>query len=249
MTLKGPQTEEHTRDRCLTPEREAHWSEPRTLKTRGRSEDHQETCRQPQGAKRSLRQRLEAHPEGTRAKHLRSCRSGNRPTHMTHKETSSRRTTVEGQKKEATRVSRSGIIPPTRPSKGGGHREGPEPPQERFRNSSFRLRNGSKTVSTQRVSTSRRISPEGKEKQTKPSFQSRIYQPRPCRGDPIAKVANPMGEENSQEPAQPEQAGEGRTGEKATNPAAKENGGRTTTGQEVNIPQTHSVSADEARRR
>ena len=38
-------------------------------KTRGLSEDHQETCRQLQGAKRSLRQRLEAHLEGSRAKH------------------------------------------------------------------------------------------------------------------------------------------------------------------------------------
>ena len=39
-------------------------------KTRCLSEDHQErTRRQLQGAKRSLRRRLEPHPEGSRAKH------------------------------------------------------------------------------------------------------------------------------------------------------------------------------------
>ena len=30
---------------------------------------------------------------------------------------------------------------------------------------------------------------------TKPSFRSRINDPRPRRGDPIAKVGNPSGEE------------------------------------------------------
>ena len=38
-------------------------------KTCGHSEDHQETRRQRQGVKRSLRQRLKAHPEGSRANH------------------------------------------------------------------------------------------------------------------------------------------------------------------------------------
>ena len=38
-------------------------------KTHGRSEDLQETRQQRQGAKRSLRPRLEAHPEGSRANH------------------------------------------------------------------------------------------------------------------------------------------------------------------------------------
>ena len=42
---------------------------PELSNTRGRSEDHQETRRQLQSAKRSLRQRFEAQPEGSRAKH------------------------------------------------------------------------------------------------------------------------------------------------------------------------------------
>ena len=42
---------------------------PELSKTSSRSEDHQETRRQLQGAKRSLRQRFKAHPEGSRAKH------------------------------------------------------------------------------------------------------------------------------------------------------------------------------------
>ena len=41
---------------------------PELSKTRGRSEDHQQARRQLQGAKRNLRQRDEAHPEGYMAK-------------------------------------------------------------------------------------------------------------------------------------------------------------------------------------
>ena len=48
---EGASTEEHTRDRSRTPEREEPWREPRTL------------------------ERLEAHPEGSRAKHQRQLAS------------------------------------------------------------------------------------------------------------------------------------------------------------------------------
>ena len=41
------------------------------------------------------------------------------------------------------------------------------------------------------------------------------------QGDPIAKVENHKGEENPQEPSQPEPAGEQRTRKKATKPVAK----------------------------
>ena len=57
------------RDRRRTPQREEHWREPEPSKTRGRSEDSQEQRRLLQGAKRSHRQRLEAHPEGSWANH------------------------------------------------------------------------------------------------------------------------------------------------------------------------------------
>ena len=47
-------------------------------------------------------------------------------------------------------------------------------------------------------------------------------QPRPRRGDPIAKVGNHMGEEKPQESAQPEPAEERSKGKKATKPVAKQ---------------------------
>ena len=50
--------------------REEQWRDPTTLKTRSHSEDHQEIKRRwLQGAKRSLRQRLQPHPEGSRVRH------------------------------------------------------------------------------------------------------------------------------------------------------------------------------------
>ena len=42
---------------------------------------------------------------------------------------------------------------------------------------------------------------------TKPSFRSRTNNPRPRRGDPIAKVGNPSGEEQPLEPGDPEPDG------------------------------------------
>ena len=42
---------------------------------------------------------------------------------------------------------------------------------------------------------------------TKPSFRSRTSSPRPRRGDPIAKVGNPSGEEKPQELAYQEPEG------------------------------------------
>ena len=50
--------------------REEQWRDPTTLKTRSHSEDHQERKRKRlQGANRSLRQRLQLHLEGSRARH------------------------------------------------------------------------------------------------------------------------------------------------------------------------------------
>ena len=46
------------------------------MKTRGRMEDHRETRRQLQGAKRHLRQRDKPYPEGSRAKHQGPTKSG-----------------------------------------------------------------------------------------------------------------------------------------------------------------------------
>ena len=60
----------NTRETGIGPQKGKNTGESQELsKTCGRSEDHQETRRQLQGAKRSLRQRLEAHPVGSRAKH------------------------------------------------------------------------------------------------------------------------------------------------------------------------------------
>ena len=49
---------------------------------------------------------------------------------------------------------------------------------------------------------------------TKPSFRSRTNDPRPRRGDPIAKVGNPSGEEEPLEQADQEPDGGRRTGKK-----------------------------------
>ena len=141
---------------------------------------------------------------------------------MTHRVTASRRASVEGQKKRPPGQAGAEAYLQLALRKGEATVKALNHPKRDLESSSFRSRMRSKTVTTQRVTTSRKISPEGKENQTKPSFQSRTYQPQPRRGDPIAKVANPMGEENPQEPTHPEQAGEGRTGKMATNPVAKE---------------------------
>ena len=88
-----------------------------------------------QGTKRSLRQRFEAHPEGYRAStndNLRSCTSGNRPTHFTQ-----RGPHPEGQwyndRKWGHWGERAWKPTANSPPNWGGHREGPEPPQERYR--------------------------------------------------------------------------------------------------------------------
>ena len=49
---------------------------------------------------------------------------------------------------------------------------------------------------------------------TKPSFRSRTNDPRPRRGDPIAKVGNPSGEEYPLEQVDQEPDGGLRTGKK-----------------------------------
>ena len=49
---------------------------------------------------------------------------------------------------------------------------------------------------------------------SKPSFRSRTNDPRPRRGDPIAKVGNPSGEEDPLEPGDQEPDGGRRTGKK-----------------------------------
>ena len=49
---------------------------------------------------------------------------------------------------------------------------------------------------------------------TKPSFRSRTNEPRPRRGDPIAKVGNPSGEEDPLEQGELEPDGGRRTGKK-----------------------------------
>ena len=85
---------------------------------------------------------------------------------------------------------------------------------------------------------------KGKRTHTKPSFRSRTNKPRPRRGDSIAKVVNHMGEENPQEPAEPEQAGakDRQEGHEILGPT---NCGSTTTG----TARQHTQAAEEARRR
>ena len=57
---------------------------------------------------------------------------------------------------------------------------------------------------------------------TKPSFRSRTKEPRPRRGDPIAKVGNPSGEEDPQEQGELEPDGGRRTGKKPRKPKAQQ---------------------------
>ena len=103
---------------------------------------------------------------------LRSCTSGNRPIHCTQ-----RGPHPEGQwyndRKEATGANGHGSPPPTRSRIGEATEKALNHPKRDTEKSTFRSRMRSKTVSTQRVTPSRRISPEGKEKQTKPSVRSR----------------------------------------------------------------------------
>ena len=98
---------------------------------------------------------------------------------LTHRVTASRRTSVEGPKKRPPGRAGAEAYLQLSPRKGEATMKALNHPKRDLENSSFRSRNRSKRVSTQRVTTSRRISLEGKEKQTKPSFRSRIYQPRP----------------------------------------------------------------------
>ena len=57
---------------------------------------------------------------------------------------------------------------------------------------------------------------------TKPSFQSRTKEPRPRRGDPIANVGNPGGEEDPQEQGELEPDVGRRTGKKPRKPKAQQ---------------------------
>ena len=61
--------------------------------------------------------------------------------------------------------------------------------------------------------------------ETKPSFRSRTNDPRPRRGDPIAKVGNPSGEEKpleALEAVDQEPNGERRAGRKHKKPQAQQ---------------------------
>ena len=104
----------------------------------------------------------------------------------------------------------------------GGHREGPEPPQERHRKVYVPIENEIENSLDPKGDSIVKNQPR-REREIDPNLRSDRgpHQPRPRRGDPIAKVVNHMGEENPQQPAHPEQAGERRTGKKATNPVAK----------------------------
>ena len=57
--------------------------------------------------------------------------------------------------------------------------------------------------------------------ETKPSFRSRTNDPRPSRGNPIAKVGNPSGEEKPLEPVYQEPDGGRRAGRKHKKPQAQ----------------------------
>ena len=108
------------------------------------------------------------------------------------------------------------------PPNWGGHREGPEPPQERHRKVYVTIENEIENSLDPKGWLHREESAQkGKRNRTNLRSDRGPHQPRPRRGDPIAKVANHMGEENPQQPAHPEQAGERRTGKKAMNPVAK----------------------------
>ena len=66
--------------------------------------------------------------------------------------------------------------------------------------------------------------------ETKPSFRSRTNNPRPRRGDPIAKVGNPSGEEKPQESVYQEPKGGRRAGRKHKKTPGPTASVRTTTG-------------------
>ena len=118
---------------------------------------------------------------------------------------------------EATRANGRGSPPPTRPRIGEAIVKALNHPKRETEKSMFRSRMRSITVSTQRVTPSRRLRTIW-EKRT----HSNLY---------IQRKLESEGQEDGHEPR-------GQT-----------HGGRTTTGQQVNIPKTHSAAADETRRR
>ena len=176
--------------------REEQGRDPTILKTRSHSEDHRERKRRRlQGAKRSPRQRLQPHREGSRVRHHVTPETRSKCCGGGHATTTWDR---EGHWRElrTTEYSRPQRGPPGYTPVVTGLEE---KPQTEVRSPLNRPRHLTHMV-------------------TKPSFQSRTNKPRPRRGDPITKGVNHRGEENPPGLAEPEQAGGRRTGKKSTNP-------------------------------
>ena len=101
---------------------------------------------------------------------------------------------------EATGANGRGSPPPTRPRIGEATEKALNHPKRDTEKSTFRSRMRSKTVSTQRVTPSRRISPEAKEKQTKPSFRSRTAPASTQRVTPSRRIS-PEAKEKQTKPS------------------------------------------------
>ena len=149
---------------------------------------------------------------------------------------------------EATRSNGRGSPPPTRPRIGEATVKALNHPKRDTEKSTFQSRMRSKIVSTQRVTPSRRISPERKEKQTKPSFPSRTTPAStPAGVTPSQRLR--YGRREPTVTCTSRGSWRAKDRKDGNEPCGQTHGGRTTTGQQVNIPKTHSTAADEARRR
>ena len=167
---------------------------PELSKTRGRREDHQEARQHLQGAKRNLRQRFEAHPEGYRTKPERQPVDGSKGNVGGHRTgpsareeqwreprppedslprrllASARTTRKRASSNRARREVSDRGSKPTQQGKGLSTTDNP-----RMRTSVNQPTHWTCMVTrSRRAVATRRHSPKGREEHTKPSFRSRI---------------------------------------------------------------------------
>ena len=139
----------------------------------------------------------------------------------------------------------------TRPSKPKGwpHREGPEPLNKKSEILRSDWEWGLKQSRPKGWPHREEITNNLKE--FRPNLRSGRgpHQPRPCRGDPIAKVLNHKVEENPQELRTTRANWRANDKIQVNDPSCEANSGCTTTGHEVNLPKAHNIAVDETRRR
>ena len=136
--------------------------------------------------------------------------------------------------------------------KGGPHREGPEPTRNPKDNKSLRSDQGLRpnTVSTRKGDpiAMTRITPQLNKVQRSLHSDRVLIQTRPQRGDLIAKALSHIVVENPQELCTTRTSWRANDSIKVIVPICQANSGCTTKGLYVNLPETHSLAADEARR-